>query len=203
MTALTYENLKDEYKRLWVSMVVRDNWKRAIHTAAERILANKDRYQSVAEKTGVPWYLIGALHHLEANGDFKCHLHNGDPLTSRTRHVPKGRPLKGSPPFSWEESAIDAIRYDQLDKSPSYSIEGLAYLAEKFNGMGYRKYKINSPYLWSGTEQYSIGKFTSDGKFSSGAVSQQIGVMPLIQRLSQLDQTINLHGDNSDTGISV
>ena len=40
---------------------------------------------------------------------FDQHLHNGDPLSGRTTHVPPGRPRPASPPFTWEQSAHDAI----------------------------------------------------------------------------------------------
>src|SRR5437870_4838633 len=36
----------------------------------------------------------------------------GDPLTPRTTHEPKGRPSAGNPPFAWEDSAADALAFD-------------------------------------------------------------------------------------------
>lgn len=205
MKTLSYENLKDEYTHLWDTMVTRENWKRIINTSAERILSHKDRYQVVSDKTHVPWFWIGAIHQMESNCDFRTHLHNGDPLSARTRNVPRGRPLKGKPPFSWEESAVDALEQKSLDDIIDWPIQRLLYEAERFNGFGYRPRKIKSPYVWSGTEHYSSGKFTSDSKFSSSAVSQQVGVASILKRLSELDPTIKLHkdGEQGVTGISV
>jgi len=46
---------------------------------------------------------------MECGFDFAGHLHNGDPLTDRTTHVPANRPINGTPLFSWQESAVDAL----------------------------------------------------------------------------------------------
>ena len=48
--------------------------------------------------------------------DFNRHLHNGDPLSSRTTHIPQNRPVKGKPPFTWEESTIDVLKHKRLDR---------------------------------------------------------------------------------------
>jgi lysozyme family protein len=68
------------------------------------------------------------------SGNFNRHLHNGDPLTSRTVHVPAGRPKSGTPPFTWEQSAVDALAYDGLTQVTDWSIEHVAYVFENFNG---------------------------------------------------------------------
>jgi lysozyme family protein len=45
----------------------------------------------------VPWYLVGIIHYRECSLYFSRHLHNGEPLTERTRRVPAGRPASGGP----------------------------------------------------------------------------------------------------------
>lgn len=182
-------NLQKEYTNLLATMEVRPEWKSSIDSKARKIISLKDKYQSVAKATGVPWDVIAVIHSLEGNLDFSTHLHNGDPLTRRTRNVPRGRPVEGEPPFSWEESAIDAIKYDELDLNTDWSMEGIAYAFEKYNGLGYRTRNtgINSPYLWSGTTHYTRGKFVSDGKYSKTAKSEQIGAIPLLTRVRELD----------------
>ena len=74
-------------------------------------------------------------------------MHNGDPLPGPTTHVPKGR----GPFISWEAAAIDALKYDGLDKIKLDSIEACLIMAEKFNGLGYRNKGEYSPYVWAGT----------------------------------------------------
>ena len=86
-----------------------------INGIVNKINSGKARYQSIAQSTGVPWFFIGVVHYMEASSDFTKHLHNGDPLNKRTVQVPANRPL-GIPPFTFEQSAIDALQYQGLTK---------------------------------------------------------------------------------------
>ncbi len=139
----------------------------------------------MAVATGVPWFVIGAIHSLESDGDFGTHLHNGDSLARRTTHAPRGRPVGGTPPFAWEESAQDAIGMRDLDAWCDWSIEGALYQLEQYNGWGYRLYHpdVLSPYLWAGSGHYARGKYTDDGRWSPKAVSRQIGAAVLLKAL--------------------
>lgn len=191
----TFEATKKGYANLWAAMDIRPEKEAAIENAAKRILAGKARYLAVEAKTGVPWFFVGCLHDMEAACRFDCHLHNGDPLTARTVQVPKGRPITGKPPFAWEVSAIDALTMHGLQKIAVWSIERILYEAERYNGLGYTTRGINSPYDWAGSDNYDRGKFVSDGVFSSTAVSQQLGVGPLLSKLSALDATVRLYSE--------
>jgi hypothetical protein len=62
---------------------------------------------------------------------------------------------------------------------------------ERYNGFGYRAHGINSPYLWSYSNQYHAGKFVSDGVYSPTAVSGQCGAMPIFKSLMALDPSIS------------
>lgn len=181
----TFGALKGEYARLWSSMTIRPEKRAAADSVARKILAGKDRYAAVEAATGVPWKVVGIIHAMECGLSFKGHLHNGDPLTARTKQVPKGRPTAGSPPFSWEESAIDAMRYDGLDKVDDWSPESIAFELEGYNGWGYRNYHptVLSPYLWSYSTHYTKGKYVADGHWDASAVSGQCGAMVLLARL--------------------
>jgi lysozyme family protein len=154
------------------------------------MIDNRNRYEAVAEATLVPWYVIAVIHQMESNCNFGTHLHNGDPLTARTTRVPKGRPVTGNPPFTWEFSAIDALGFDKIDCS---SLGAILDSLEKYNGLGYRNGAgkgttppETSPYLWSFTDQYLKGKYIEDGKFSSEAVSLQAGCVALFKVLEEL-----------------
>lgn len=184
-SSISFDDLRDEYSSLWSEMAIRNNKVDDADKIVSRIVENKETYKSVESSSGVPWYVIAIIHSLEASGNFNSHLHNGDPLTAKTVHVPSGRPLSGQPPFSWEESALDALQYDGLTNITDWSIEHIAYIFERFNGWGYRKYhpEVKSPYLWSFSNHYIKGKYVADGKWSPTAVSKQCGAMVIVRRL--------------------
>jgi lysozyme family protein len=172
-----------EYVDLWRTCVIRPQRLAEADAIVKRIAAHKDRYVGVGQPLGVPWHVVGVIHMLEASGDFTKHLHNGDPLSARTVKVPKGRPKNGRPPFTWEASATDALVFDGLSSWKNWSLPGTLFVLERFNGFGYRKNHINTPYLWSFSNHYTSGKFVLDGVFSATAVSSQCGAAVLLKRL--------------------
>ena len=148
-----------------------------------KIEENRSRYQKLEERLGIPWYFIGVIHERESSGDFDAHLHNGNPLNDRTVNVPAGRPPNGEPPFAWEESAEDAMRLQDNDEWTDWSIPGLLFRLEKYNGFGYRKREVPSPYLWSFSDQYDTGKYVGDGVFDPAAQDKQAGTATILRRM--------------------
>jgi lysozyme family protein len=189
MPGFSYGVLRQSYAQLWKTMQVPAAMLPATDACVRAIAKGKPRYDQVANATGVPWYVIGIIHEMEGGLSFKTHLHNGDPLTARTVQVPAGRPLTGSPPFQWEESAIDALTLDGLTAIKLWTIERIAYQLEGYNGWGYRTRKtgVNTPYLWSATTNYQRGKFVRDGVFDPNAVSSQVGAMALLRRMIDVE----------------
>lgn len=192
MARPAYDTLAPDYCRLWRALAVRAERRADALAMARRILAGAERYRAVERICEVPWYVVGIIHALEADLSWTCHLHNGDPLVARTVHVPAGRPLAGSPPYSWEESAIDAMDYDRLSEVTDWSIPRIAYELEGYNGWGYRRYHpdVLSPYLWAGSAHYAGGKYASDGRWDGSLVSGQIGAMVLLRALMDLDGSV-------------
>ena len=184
-TARTLPALRDEYVAMFDSMAIRPEKLASVDARVRSIAANEARYRSVADPAGVPWYVVGIIHSLEGGG-FNAHLHNGDPLTARTTHVPAGRPLTGNPPFTWEQSAADAIAMRGWNASTDWSLPGTLYQLEKYNGFGYRPVGIPSPYLWSFSNHYQRGKFASDGHFDPNLVSAQAGAATILRRMMDL-----------------
>lgn len=179
--------LKNEYLSNWASCAIKPAWTSDLSSAVKEIKLNQTRYTKVAEETGVPWYVIAILHCLEASFDFKTHLHNGDRLTARTIQVPAGRPKQGKPPFTWEESAIDALNFEEATGILSWDLPTLFWFLEGYNGWGYRTGAgkattppSRSPYIYSGTTFYDKGKYGSDGEFDPSLVSAQLGCMALL-----------------------
>lgn len=149
---------------------------------------NKTRYDAVALRTTVPWYVVAVIHSMESGCDFKTHLHNGDPLTARTVHVPAGRPKVGNPPFTWIDSAADALFMKGWgNNGRDWRLGSLLDNLERYNGLGYRRdsVNINTPYLWAGSNFEQIGKYTSDGHFDPKAISQQIGAAVLLKEMEK------------------
>lgn len=179
--------LREEYQRLFDQCVVDGGRRAEIQSVTAKICAGENRYRTVGTPLGIPWQLIGVIHSLEASLNFKCHLHNGDPLTARTVQVPKGRPKPGNPPFTWEESATDALQIEKLDTWDDWTVPGMLYKLEAYNGWGYRSNGkgVLSPYLWSGSNHYTHGKYVADGTWSSTAVSKQSGGAVVLRRMAE------------------
>ena len=179
--------LAAEYQRLYKECEIRPGRFEDTDRVVTEILENQTRYESVADALQLPWYLVAAIHSMESGLDFSRHLHNGDPLRFRTIHIPTGRPKKGEPPFSWEESAIDALKLRKLGRVKAWSLPRVLYELEGYNGWGYRLYHshVLTPYLWSGSNHYISGKYVADGRWSDTARSRQIGAALIIRRLEE------------------
>jgi lysozyme family protein len=158
--------------------------------AVAQYIINEPRYAHVAKLTGVDPDLIGALHFMESSSNFNTHLHNGDSLKKRTINVPKGRPSAGKPPFKWVDSAVDALTYDNVTTSKDRGKQCEA--AVKYNGLGYERYGIVSPYGFSQTSFYSRGLFVSDGKFSPETISKRPGVCLILKRIDEIRANLPL-----------
>jgi lysozyme family protein len=192
--SLRLRDLKPEYQRLWnICQIKPENLNQA-QEIVEKICSNRRRYRAVQRQINVPWYFIGVIHNMESSLKFTKHLHNGNSLKKRTVNVPSGRPV--AEPingweigYTWEESAIDALTLKEFDQVKDWSLAAQLWQIEKYNGFGYRMYhpEVLSPYLWSATNFYTQGKYTSDGKWDANAVSAQIGVVALLQILLKVE----------------
>jgi lysozyme family protein len=181
--------LREEYEQLFARCEVRPDRVQTVDWVVNRLVAAKGRYAELELVIGAPWYVPGVIHSLESGQRFDRHLHNGDPLTARTTHVPAGRPGRGSPPFTWEASAQDALELKGLQRWHDWSVAGVMFKLEEYNGWGYRQFHpdVLSPYLWSFSQHYTKGKYVADGRFDPNAVSQQSGAAVLLRRMVDRD----------------
>lgn len=183
----TFDELKKEYAELWNTAKYENNaHNNEVYTLVKDQLTPfaLEQYHAVESKYGVPWWFTCAVHLMEASGDFKKHLHNGDPLSHPTVNVPVDRPDKHwrSPPGTWVQSACDAIRYMKYDLVDHWTVERALYLGEKYNGFKSRLlHHINTPYLWSYSKHYTKGKFVRDNVWSNEAVSRQPGLAIILR----------------------
>jgi lysozyme family protein len=170
------------YAEQYAAVIIKPEKMAEVKYAANRVLKGKARYEFISDSFGCPWWFVGIIHVMEGGGDFTKHLHNGDPLTARTVHVPKGRPT-GEPPFSWEVSALDALTFMKFNNVTDWRIQNCLELFEKYNGLGYKKRGVPSPYLWSMTQFYQAGKYVTDGHYDPNYVSKQPGVAAIMKVL--------------------
>ncbi|MBE7712643.1 MAG: hypothetical protein E7Z87_02755 [Cyanobacteria bacterium SIG26] len=140
---------------------------------------NKAKYDKVAQATGVPAELICAIHYREGGCDFTTYLHNGQKLGKRTTVVPKGLLF-----HDWTEAAIHAIKSQSAYKNvKSSDLSSQLDFAERYNGLGYRKRGVASPYVWAGTTKYTGGMYVADGKYSASTKDKRVGVAAILDRL--------------------
>lgn len=182
--------LRAEYETLFNRCIIRPARAAEVDALVASLIRHRTRYGKVQTATGVPWHVIAVIHNMESSQRFNGHLHNGDPLSARTRHTPRGRPRQGEPPFTWEQSATDALALKKLNARTDWSLAGTLYQLERYNGFGYRLHHphVLSPYLWSGSTHYSSGKYVADGTWSDTAVSRQCGAAVLLRRMAENGQ---------------
>lgn len=199
--------LEAEYERLFKTAVIRQEDLDDAEFYAKHILANKDRYRAVAAKFhNAPWWLIGVIHGMECDAFpvFNQQLANGESLNHRTTLVPAGLPREGSPPFTWEQGAVAALKIKGWGDIEDWTLGRQLYELERYNGFGYRLYHstILSPYLWSFTTLYKSGKYYADSKWSDAVVSKQCGAVAMLFALKRLDPSIELEtGETLETPV--
>jgi lysozyme family protein len=161
-----------------------DNRLMEVKTVCAKFETSKARYKVVAEACNFPIDLLFALHYRESSLNFLGVLHNGERILGtgqKTKLVPAGRgPFK-----TWEEAAIDAINMKKGIFPEVWNFETKLIFAERFNGLGYRKTREYSPYVFAGTNFHDeTGKYVRDGKFDASAPEKQLGVASLILGLN-------------------
>jgi lysozyme family protein len=183
-TSSNFTALRSELDAWFKAVIVRNDCKDKVEWHTKLLLKHQSRYRDVGLSLNrMPWAMIGVIHAMECGFNFASHLHNGDPLTNRTKHVPAGQPQTGTPPFSWESSAIDALTHEGFNTVTDWSIPHMLYLLEKYNGFGYRKMSKPTPYLWSFSNLYEKGKYVADGRFDPQTPSKQCGAAIMVKAL--------------------
>lgn len=178
--------VRDVYLQRYDHLAVRPERLAEVDRSIDRVVANRAIYERIGSASHTPWFVVGAIHLLELSLRMNGHLHNGDPLTGRTTHVPADRPI--SPPangstYTFEESGIDAM--SRFRNWTNWGVSGTLYQFEKYNGWGYQNRGVPSPYLYSFSNQYTRGKYGSDGNYDPDLVSRQVGAATLIKRMEE------------------
>jgi len=158
-------------------------WKEDVAAAVATVLENRVEYEAIERSTGIAWPYVASIHYRESGCNFDKQILNGEPWTRKTKYVPKGH----GPWESWRDAAIHVLRLHHVasdSASRLHDVENMLAKLEAWNGWGYAKRDLNSPYLWSGS-QYGegVGKFTSDGNYSETAKDKQVGAAVLVHEL--------------------
>jgi lysozyme family protein len=156
------------------------------------VLRGEARYKAVEGKTGVPWWIIGAIHFKEASCNFEGVLHSGERGLIGPKAMAENRKStivpKGVGPFeTWEDSAVHALKESGRWKKIAdggRDIGDILYAAERFNGTGYISgagRKETTPYLWARSNiNDGFGKYVRDGEYDSSASTNKTTGLALI-----------------------
>jgi len=146
------------------------------------------RYVKISAATSVPPWVIAVIHEREGSQNFDTQLGQGDPLGHVSVHDPIGRgPFFNHPSDPPGEDAFYRGAVDALvDCAPHASLwkdwsgGGTCTLLEEYNGLGYAAMGVPSAYVWSGSDQYTSGKYVADHVYRAGVVDVQEGCAPLL-----------------------
>jgi lysozyme family protein len=147
------------------------------------------RYADISKQLGIPQIFIATSFEREASSNFGLSPAQGDPWNERSVHIPAGR----GPYASWAAAAIDTYRREGL-AGLTWDWPRLCYEGEMFNGFGYRAYGLHTPYDWSGTNNYTRGKFVADGKFNGSVVDEQLGIIPIARVMVNANGALDIPG---------
>jgi len=183
--------LIDRNEKRWNNATFKTSSSKQALAVAKRLVAGKDRYLAISNRTGVPWYIIAVIHERESSQRWDRSIAQGDRWDKVSVHVPKGR----GPFTSFEDAAYDAL----VNCAPhaaqwkDWSAGGAMTLLELYNGLGYANKGLPSPYIWSGTNQYKSGKYVADGIYDPDVVDSQLGCAVLISAMQSLDPAIGFN----------
>lgn len=173
------------YKKMWDTLALLSKHKKEINAVCAKVRSGQGQYSVVESVTKVPWYVVGIIHQMECSGDWSRNIANGQPWNKVTTITPAGR----GPFESWRDAAIDAMTL-LSDVFPSiWTVESISKYFENYNGMGYAKHNVNSPYLYSFSNNgVGVGKYVGEkpgvpAHYDSNAVSDQCGAITILYRL--------------------
>lgn len=178
-------NLHSDLAKKYYECEIRPERLNEVMSLCSKIKNNRERYEKISETTGVPWYVIGAIHHKEASLDFRAYLGNGERIIGtgkKSTIVPKNRG-----PFStFEEGAIDALGNQ---KGKPWDLGSTLYFTEAYNGFGYRSHGINSPYNFAATTLYISGGYPRDHFWDPNHVVRNPGCVAIFRGLGLFAKT--------------
>lgn len=203
----------------WANMHLKADRVSALHKTAVRLCSPtaKVRYQAVTDRlsemiaaghtelTPVPWWFIAVVSEREYGGPphWDKQLGQGDPLNQISHNVPKGMgPYLGHPNDitpghdAWTRCCLDVLINSEpfAAKWKLWTPGGFLTLWEEYNGLGYAQMGVPSAYVWSGTDQYTSGKYIADHVYRSNVVDVQEGCAGILAMMIAIDPSITFQG---------
>ena|SRR3984957_1064585 len=192
MGHITFAALTGEYTRRLIAMKINEDQQEELTARVKVILTRATAHDQgqVTAATGIPklWWM--ASFERESSSDYSTNPAQGDPWDRKSTHVPRGM----GPYENWYSAAIAAYDMSGLNKvgAENWTWEQGCYRGEAFNGFGPRQHGRATGYLWSWSNQYNGGKYIADGIWSSSAVDQQCGMIPLMVEMLRQDPSLAL-----------
>jgi lysozyme family protein len=184
-----FKALEQEYAQRLASLKITRGPE--IHARAVQILKGPAvaNFQPVHAELEIPMVWMICSFERESGLDFRTSPAQGDRWDKVSVNVPRGvGPFK-----NFVDAAIWSYHYDGIDRNSSpWSWPYLCWAWEKFNGFGPRDHGRVSGYVWSGTDQYTGGKYVSDGHWDASARDQQLGCVGLALELVKLEPSLGL-----------
>lgn len=191
-------SLLSENTRRWKTATYKPEGMALARKFARRALAKKDRYIAlVAEikrrhNLDVPWWVVPLIHERECLGgvdNWTCNIAQGWKFNQKSKHKPYNGPFT-----SWTEAAIQALvgEHPYAARNTNWSGGGVMTINEQYNGTGYARKGLPSPYIWAWSNHYKKGKYIADNKYDPEKVDTQLGVAIALKAMMELDPTIRL-----------
>ena len=206
--------LKARNAARWQAMHINGQRLAEFKATADRLCdpASKARFQGVTDRLAefaalsprvqpVPWWFTAIVAEREYGGPphWDKQLGQGDDLASKSHNVPAGmgpylvHPGDSTPGHdAWTRCCVDVLINSApfAARNDDWSIGGTLTLWEEYNGLGYAARGIASPYVWSGSDQYDVGKFVADHVFDPKRRDVQLGCAPLLAMMMTVDPSI-------------
>lgn len=187
-----YEILQKEYAGLLAGCSIDAGRRVEVDRVCDRALKHLGEYRAIEAATTVRAVVVIGCHNRESGLDFTRSLAQGDPWDRVSTHVPAHL----GPYPSFVAAAEEALHIDRLDavaRLPGgWSRERALYEWELYNGFGPRNHGCHTGYLWAGTSVYRGGKYVADGVWDPHAIDRQLGTVPVMLRLFQLEPSLIL-----------
>jgi lysozyme family protein len=185
-----FAELRSEYEHDLSIVKTLPSKEKEIDSIARRLMSGDaiSQYFAIQKELGIPIAVQATICERESGADFSKSPAQGDRWDRVSKNVPRN---KGPYP-SWHAAAVDAWHnIDRLDANTApWSLPYAMWKQEAFNGLGYRSHGIRSPYILGGTNLQQRGKYVSDGKFDSSVMDTQIGTVPVMLRMIELQPSL-------------